>query len=104
MSVPGRTLVTAKALRHLAALLAGQAAEVPPRRVEAVLSDEDAALRIELTLPVRAALPGSLVERAQLVRWQVAEGMERLASRSVSAVDVRFAGVLRDPGEGRSVI
>lgn len=91
----GRTVLSGRALQHLALGLVRDAARVPARDVSLSFSDDKGMLKAEITLPVvlAAGVERSLVQRAAALREAVTEGMASLAGRSVSAVDVRFSGV-----------
>lgn len=95
--VPGRTTVSARALQHLATGLARDAARVARRDVAVVLADEQGRLRASVTVPVRLAAgnPRTLVDSGNELRRGVIEGMQELAGRAVSTVDVRYSGVRR---------
>lgn len=95
--VPGRTVLTPRALERLATALSRDAARVPFRDVRVTLSDAEGALRAGVTLPLALSeLPGPTVtERGAELRDAVITGMRDLAGRRVATVDVRFAGVHR---------
>lgn len=99
---PGRTTISARALEHLAAGLARDAARVPRRDVAVSVADEQGRLRVSVTVPVAltAGAGRSLVERGEELRRGVIDGMRELGGRAVSAVDVRYAGARRN-GERR---
>lgn len=95
--IPGRTTISARALRRLAVGIAGDAGHVSARDVSLDLADARGALRAVISVPM-ALRPGesdTLPERADAVRRAVTDGMRELAGRELSAVDVRFAGVRR---------
>ncbi|MGM1017885.1 MAG: hypothetical protein ACQEW8_10145 [Actinomycetota bacterium] len=93
----GTTTIRAKALQHLAVGLVRDATGVPARDVTVGLADERGALRISITLPLALGTsPGdTIVERGDEVRRRVIEGFDRLGTRTVRTVDVRFSGVRR---------
>lgn len=96
-AVPGRTVVTVRALQRLATGLAGEAAQVPAGDVSVRLTDADGSLRVAVTVPISLGGDDTIVERGDGVRARVREGMLRLGDREVRSVDVRFAGVRRPP-------
>lgn len=100
MLVPGRTVVTARALQHLAVGIVRDIAGVDVGDVGVRLADERGALRLSVTVPV--ALPGAaeatLVDRGAQLQNELIDGMRRLAARDVSTVDVRYSRVRRDTG------
>lgn len=98
----GRTVLTGRALHHLAIALVQDTARVPAKNVSVTLSDERGMLRAAVVLPA-VFRPGpaqgeSLVERGAALRNAVINGMRTLAGRQVATVDVRFLGVQLDSG------
>lgn len=93
----GRTVITARALERLASALAGEAARVPPRRVNTRLSDAAGSLAVSVAVPIALGgdRRGSVAERGDEVRERLRRGLRELAERGVSEVDVTFTGVLR---------
>ena len=93
--LPGRTIVTARALQHLALGLVRDAARIPASDVSVSLSDDAGRLKATVTLPVSLgpAVGQSLIERGITLRGAVVQGMAALAAREVSSVDIRFSGV-----------
>ncbi|QYM76813.1 hypothetical protein [Leucobacter luti] len=96
---PGLTVLTGRALHHLALGIVRDAARVPARAVTVSLSDNGGALRATVVVPV--TLNGSehttLRDHGTALREALIQGMDQLAGRVVDTVDVRFAGVHRAP-------
>jgi len=90
----GRTTVTVRALQHLAAALATDASQVPARDIAVRLSDDAADLRVSVVTPILITTPSrSVDEQSGRLRAGIISGLDDLAGRRVSAVDVRFTGV-----------
>ncbi|RLP82304.1 hypothetical protein D9V34_10975 [Mycetocola lacteus] len=91
----GRTTVTGRALQHLAVGLVRDAARVTAQDVSVSFSDEAGALKATVTVPVALGQrPGdTLITRAEALREAVIRGLESLAGRTVSVVDIRYSGV-----------
>ncbi|MBT2484972.1 MULTISPECIES: hypothetical protein [unclassified Microbacterium] len=96
-AVPGATIFTGRALEHLAVGIAHEIAGVPARDVAVTLSDERGSLRVSVTVPVAVAENGgaTIVESGDELRHGLIDGMRNLVGRTVSTVDIRYAGVLR---------
>lgn len=103
-SIPGRTVLTGRALHRLAVALVRENARVPSVSVSVSVSLSDRAGRLaaSVVVPVamEAGMPDTLIERGSALRTALAEGMRALAERDVASVDVRFAGVC-DARKGR---
>lgn len=101
-SIPGRTVLTGRALHRLAVALVREHARVPSATVSVSLSDRAGRLAASVVVPVamEAGMPDTLIERGSALRTALTEGMRALAERDVASVDVRFAGV-RDARKGR---
>lgn len=100
--IPGRTVLTGRALHRLAVALVRENARVPSVSVSVSLSDRAGRLAASVVVPVamEAGMPDTLIERGSALRTALAEGMRALAERDVASVDVRFAGVC-DARKGR---
>ena len=96
-SVPGRTVVTARALEKVVAGLVRDAARVSTGGVR--LSDAAGQLAVAVQVPVALGDGSSrtLAERGVDVREHVVRGMAELAGRRVGEVEVTFTGVVRSP-------
>lgn len=95
-SLAGRTTVSARALRSLAAGLAGECAHVPAAEISVTVRDLDGELAVAMSLPfLDGPGSGSVQEHGARVRDGVISGLDRLAARSVRAVDVRFTTIRR---------
>jgi hypothetical protein len=93
----GRTTITSRALRSLAARVVGEAAGVPAATVSAELSDEAGVLKATARVPVAIGPHGrdSLVARGATIRRALIDGLRDLGDRRVGHVDIRFSGVHR---------
>lgn len=111
---PGRTRITAKALEHVAVNIAAESLGVPAGRVKVELADDQGALALIVTSPMRAiplarvsAAPdalqrsgGSIVARVSAATGAIAARVEQLSGSSVSRVSIRVSGLEIDQ-EGR---
>lgn len=96
----GRTVVSARALRSLAAGLAGESARTPIGDISVTVDDLEGALAVVVRLPFTdSPASGSFQDHGDRVRAAVITGLDRLAARTVHAVDVRFTGVRRPTRE-----
>ncbi|WP_295011771.1 hypothetical protein [uncultured Microbacterium sp.] len=87
----GRTTIAARALRRVSETLVASAGHVPAGSVSVHLEDDRGALRADVVLPLdREHGARTLAERGEDVREAVIGGMDRLAGRRLSRVDVRF--------------
>ncbi|MDO5053169.1 MAG: hypothetical protein Q4E05_09815 [Pseudoclavibacter sp.] len=102
-SAPGRTVIEGRALKNLAVMIAGEAAGVAPKLVDAGLSDARAALRVSLKLPAPVHGAGTLLEQAERIRTRMVRGMAEMAERRVTDVDIEFTGVFREEKRERRV-
>lgn len=103
MSMAGRTTVSARALQRLTAGVAKDAARVGSGDVTVSLSDDAGALRVAVSVPVVVSSPASTIpEQSSRVRTGIIAGLEDLAGRRVSAVDIRFTGI-QQPAERRVI-
>lgn len=92
----GRTTISARALQRLTAGVAKDAARVGARDVAVSLSDDSGALRVAVSVPVVISTPVSTIpEQSARARAGIITGLEDLAGRRVSAVDIRFTGIQR---------
>jgi hypothetical protein len=94
----GRTILTARALRHLAVRIVASASGTDPRDIALRWDDAGGGLHATVTLPLRM---GSAVERTlevqgAEVRASLVAGMAEQAGRRVDGVDLRYAGVRRE--------
>lgn len=97
-AVPGRTVITARALRRLTQCVVAEAAGVPVGHASVDLKDENGTLVAHATVPVSVGRSwGPLAERGGAVRERVVSDLRHLAGRTVSTVDVTFSGVHRVP-------
>ncbi len=91
----GRTILSARALQHLAVGVARDAARVSAKDVSVTLADHEGALIASVTVPVvfgPVANQSLDVQGAHLRRAMIA-GLEDYAGRRVTSVNVRFSGV-----------
>lgn len=97
-SVPGATLISARALKRVASGIVRDAARVPVNDVSVDVSDDRGALRVSVVAPLalRTGHATTIVQDGEALRGGVIEGMHRLTGRTVSAVDVRYSGVVRN--------
>ncbi|RLP72762.1 hypothetical protein D9V32_15050 [Mycetocola tolaasinivorans] len=94
-SLTGRTTVTGRALQHLAIGVVRDAARVSAQDITVTLSDDAGNLRAAVTVPVAlGSHPGeTLIIRGEALRDAVIRGLETLAGRTVSTVDIRYSGI-----------
>lgn len=97
--VAGSTIVEARALQRLALGLVRDAAAVDARDVSVELTDHHGDLRVAVVVPVVRGRghDDPVAVRGDALREAVVNGMRDLAARRVGAVDVRFAGLRREP-------
>lgn len=90
----GRTTLSARALQRLTEGVAKDAARVGARDVAVSLSDDAGALRVAVSVPVVVPSPAAtILDQSARLRTGIIAGLEDLAGRRVSAVDIRFTGV-----------
>ncbi|OZB80869.1 hypothetical protein [Microbacterium sp. 13-71-7] len=101
-ALPGRTTVTARALHRLGVGIVASASGADPREVALRWDDANGGLHATVTLPLPLPLrPGiaagrTIEEQGADLRASLVTGMAERAGRSVSRVDLRFAGVRRE--------
>jgi len=88
----GRNTFSARALQRVTVGVAKDAAQLSSRDVTVSLADDSGSLRVAVALPAVIAA-STITEQGECVRAGVIQGLEDLAGRRVSAVDIRFSGV-----------
>jgi len=97
-ALPGRTTVTARALHRLGVGIVAGASGADPREVALRWDDTNGGLHATVTLPLRPGIAAgrTIEEQGADLRASLVTGMAERAGRSVSRVDLRFAGVRRE--------
>lgn len=109
----GRTRITAKALNRIVSAVTGETLGTDPARVGVDLSDQDGALTLTVTTPVRvlsldrvqsdpAAVSragGSIVDRAERAQQTIRDRVNALTGSAIGRVTVRVSGIDIQPEE-----
>ena len=103
----GRTRITARALEHVTAAIAGEAFGSPGDRVQVGLTDHDGALDVVITTPIRTVslarameegrsvsrTGGSILERSERAEDTIRTRVNELTGHTVRQVSVHITGV-----------